>query len=420
MNELANRVLADCQVIAGMTEEPSRITRRFLTTPVHAVHAYLRARMEALGMQVRVDALGNLRGRWQPAKATEKALLLGSHIDTVPDAGAYDGVLGVALALAWIELAQDLSVNFPMEVVAFSEEEGVRFSVPFLGSRAVAGSFDPALLERKDESGKTLASAIRSFGLAPELWPEAAIEPAKYMAFVEIHMEQGPVLEAEDLPLSAVSAIVGQGRLTLCFTGQANHAGTTPMALRHDALGAAAEWIVQVESLAQRTEALVATVGRILVDPNAGNVVPGSVTASLDLRHADDSVRGACLKTLLDSAAHAAALRKVQLLVEVQMDQPAVAMDSAWTARIVAAMEATGFPARTMTSGAGHDAMILAQALPTTMLFLRTPSGISHHPTETVRAQDVEAALAVGRAFLLGLHGEIQRQGSLDSRRLLA
>ena len=332
MKDRALRAIAECRHIAAMSEEPVRITRRFLTAPVHDVHAHLRTRMEALGMNVHVDAVGNLRGLWQPENSCGKRLLIGSHIDTVPNAGAFDGVLGVALALEWVGLAQELKLPIGLEVIAYSEEEGVRFAVPFIGSRAVAGRFDPTLLALKDADGITLEAAIRNFGLDPAEINEAALD-ASTIGYVEMHIEQGPVLEAEGLRVAAVTAIVGQTRLNLAFGGQANHAGTTPVHLRHDALAAAAEWIVAVEAKARTTDGLVATVGKLNVDPNAGNVVPGLVQASLDLRHADDATRAAAVEELCSPRLEAIAERRGLTLERTdRLDQPAVPMDERLTA----------------------------------------------------------------------------------------
>jgi allantoate deiminase len=402
----ALRAIAECRRIAAMSEELGRITRRFLTPPVRDVHAHLRRRMEALGMTVRVDAAGNLRGLWQPEGASGKRLLLGSHIDTVPDAGAFDGVLGVALALEWVELARELKLPLAIEAIAFSEEEGVRYGVPFLGSRAMAGRFDPALLALKDAGGVTLEAAIRAFGLDPAQIGEAAVDDGA-LGFVEMHVEQGPVLEDEGVGVAAVNAIVGQTRLSLEFIGHANHAGTTPMRLRHDALAGAAEWIAAVEALARRSEGLVATVGKVDVEPNAGNVIPGVARVSLDVRHSGDAARMAAVDTLLQQAEVIAARRGLAFVHIRQMDQPAVPMDERLTALLAEAIEAAGFPPKTMPSGAGHDAMAMAARLPTAMLFLRSPGGVSHHPGETVREEDVEAALDVGRKFLTRLAAEV-------------
>ena len=406
MRDRALRAISECWKIAAMSEDPHRITRRFLTAAVHDVHAHLRARMEAHAMTVHVDAAGNLRGLWQPANASPKRLILGSHIDTVPNAGAFDGVLGVALALEWVSISQELDLPLALEVIAFSEEEGVRYGVPFLGSRAVAGRFDPAFLQLKDVDGVSVETAIRAFGLDPDSIGEAAAV-ADAIGFVEIHIEQGPVLEAESLSVATVTAIVGQTRLSLKFSGQANHAGTTPMHLRHDALAAAAEWITAVEALAQRSDGMVATVGRISVEPNAANVVPGAAQVSLEVRDADNATRAAAVDELLSKAAAIAERRGIHLEQTELLDQPAVQMDERLTAFLTDAIEATGFPLKTMPSGAGHDAMVMASKMPTAMLFLRSPGGISHHPSETVLEKDVEASLLVGREFLQRLAKEI-------------
>jgi len=385
-----------------MSEEPGRITRRFLTPPMHQVHAHLRSRMEAMGMQVHVDSAGNLRGLWQPVATSAKRLVVGSHIDTVPDAGAFDGILGVTLALELVDIAQELTSLLTIEVIAFSEEEGVRYGLPYFGSRAVAGRFDSSMLALTDADGITVDSALREFGLDPDRIADAVLHDHA-LCFFEMHIEQGPQLETDDLSVAAVTAIVGQTRLTLTFTGQANHAGTTPMHLRRDALAAAAEWITAVEGLAQQTEGLAATVGRIVAEPNVGNVVPGVVKVSLDVRHARDSVRNAAVDKLLASAHTIAECRNLTLQRTGQLQQPAVPMDERLTAWLSTAIETAGYPAKNMPSGAGHDAIVMAGRLPTAMLFLRSPGGISHHPAENVREQDVEAALLVAREFLLQL-----------------
>jgi allantoate deiminase len=403
MKDRAARVIDHCRQIAQMSEEAGRTTRRFLSPPMREVHAFLRSRMEALRMSVHVDAAGNLRGLWKPVEAPY--LTLGSHIDTVPNAGAFDGVLGVVMAIEWVQIAQELNLPLPIEIIAFSEEEGVRFGVPFLGSRAVAGRFDPTLLALKDAQGITVEQAIRDFGLDPGKLADAAIASTP-LGFVEIHIEQGPVLESEDLSLAAVTAISGQTRMTLQFRGQANHAGTTPMPLRRDALAAAAEWITAVESLAQQTRDLVATVGKMDVEPNAGNVISGSASVSLDVRHSHDGTRMDAVANLLQTAEAIAKRRNLQLETKRQLDQPAVPMDERLTAFLSESMKASGLPPRRMPSGAGHDAMVMASRLPATMLFLRSPGGISHHPAETVREQDVEAALSVAGSFLQRIAAE--------------
>ncbi|MGP8253759.1 MAG: allantoate amidohydrolase [Terracidiphilus sp.] len=405
MRDRAKSVIDECIRLAAFTEEPGRIARRFLTEPMHAVHDRLRERMAELGMSVRIDAAGNLRGLWQPEGASKKRLVIGSHVDTVPDAGAYDGVLGVCLGLELVQNAKQRELA--IEVIAFSEEEGVRFGVPFIGSRAVAGRFDHALLALKDLEGITLEDAILNYGLDPAKIGDAALD-ANAAAMLEIHIEQGPVLEAEGLSIAAVTDIVGQTRMSLSFAGLANHAGTTPMHLRRDALAGAAEWIASVERLARETDGLIATVGKIEVEPNAGNVVPGVAAVSLDLRHSTDTARAAALATLLARAGEIADRRGLALESKRLMDQPAVPMDERLTAFLVEAMEAHNLPPKRMPSGAGHDAMVMAARVPTAMLFLRSPGGISHHPDEAVREEDVENALRVAARFLERLAGDLK------------
>ncbi len=408
---LAARVIAECRILATMTEDPGKITRRFLTPPVADVHRHLRASMEAVGMIVTVDAVGNLRGVWQPATPTQRRFVLGSHIDTVPDAGAFDGVLGVVLAIELVRLAATASLPLALEVIAFSEEEGVRFGVPFLGSRAIVGRFDPQLLHLRDADGVSIEQAILDFGLNPARLDNAQLDPAS-TGYLEIHIEQGPVLDSEGLPLGVVTGIVGQSRCELCLTGQANHAGTTPMALRHDALAAAAEWIAKVEEAATPSGThlvsspdedghrhLVATVGKILVQPNASNVIPGTVQLTLDVRSPQDAVRTAKVDHLLREAESIASRRHLRLESKHVLNQPAVSMDAELTALLAASVEAAGFPVRRLPSGAGHDAMIVGTRIPSAMLFVRSPAGLSHHPGESVHPSDVEAALQV--AFLL-------------------
>ncbi len=325
----------------------------------------------------------------------------------MPNAGAYDGVLGVTGALEWVILAQEHNLPLSIEVIAFSEEEGVRFGVPFIGSRAIAGRFDHKLLTLKDAEGVTIADAIREFGLDPGHIDDAALD-AGVLGFVEVHIEQGPVLESEGLSVAAVTAIVGQTRFTLEFRGHANHAGTTPMHLRNDALAGAAEWIGAVETAAKNERGLIATVGKIDAEPNAANVIAGSVRVSLDVRHADDRTRKATVESLLAHASAIAAERGLALESIQQMDQPAVPMDERLTSCLTDAIAAAGLPEKRITSGAGHDAMVIAACVPAAMLFLRSPGGVSHHPDETVREEDVEAALHVGLKFLERLAAEVR------------
>ncbi len=327
-------------------------------------------------------------------------LLIGSHLDTVPNAGAFDGVLGVVLGVALVEELHGKRLPFAIEVIGFSEEEGVRFSKPFLGSMALTGTLSGDVLALQDAHGVSVGDAIRGFGLDPAAMAEARVSPLAF-AYLEMHIEQGPVLESAHRPLGVVEAIVGQSRLLTSFTGKANHAGTTPMHLRHDALAAAAEWIVSVERVAYAAEdGLVATVGSIHAMPGASNVIAGDVAATLDVRHADDAVRGAALERIMLEAQRAADKRGVEFAWRQTMSQPAVPMDTGLTELLETAVRCADVQPMRMMSGAGHDAMIVAARLPSCMLFLRSPGGLSHHPDESVLAEDVEAALVVGLEFL--------------------
>jgi allantoate deiminase len=348
---------------------------------------------------VTIDAAGNLRGMYDAATADAPRLLIGSHLDTVPNAGAFDGILGVMIGLSLVEMLGGERLRFAVELVAFSEEEGVRFRTPFIGSRTLVGRIDDALLGIAATDGITVKEAILSFGLDPSALHKAVVDSST-VGYLEFHIEQGPVLESEDLSLGVVEAIAGQTRGEMIFFGSANHAGTTPMALRRDAVAGMAEWIMAVESVAQTAKGLVATVGRIAVMPGAGNVVAGEARASLDVRHADDEQRTKAVDELLTLANTIAAKRGLRAEWHVQMEQRAVMMDPKLTQTIESAIcDANIVPLR-MTSGAGHDAMILAERVPSAMIFLRSPGGISHHPDESVRVDDVANALSAGLKFL--------------------
>ena len=397
-------VIDSCRLLAGFSEEPGRTTRTFLSPPMRDVHAYLGAWMQRSGMSVQVDNAGNLRGVYPGSSPGSPRLFIGSHLDTVSDAGAFDGVLGVVLAVALVDLLQHRPLPFAIEVVGFSEEEGVRFGVPFIGSRALTGTLDEEFLGRVDARGRSITDAIRDYGLDPSCILDARVDD-EALGYLEFHIEQGPVLDGLAVPLGIVNAIVGLSRLAVIFTGSANHAGTTPMHARRDAVAGAAEWIGAVEALARRTPGLVATVGRLRARPGAANVIAGVCEASLDIRHASDDARATAVKTLRLTARQIAARRELSVQFDTHLDQPSVAMSAALVASLERAVAAQGLPIHRLDSGAGHDAMILAGRMPVAMLFLRSPGGISHHPDETVIEGDVAAALGAGLAFLDDLAG---------------
>ena len=399
---LAEEVIVRCEKLATFSEDAGGTRRTFLSPPMRDCHREVSSWMNALGMTVSVDAVGNLRGFFAGTSPAAPRILIGSHLDTVPNAGAFDGILGVVLAVELVESLRGSKLPFSIEVIGFSEEEGVRFGVPFIGSRALVGRVDEELLGRNDANGISVRKAIQDFGLNPNELSKAALRD-DVLGYVEFHIEQGPVLESLGRPLGVVEAIVGQNRLEFTFAGQTNHAGTTPMNLRHDALAAAAEWIVAVESLAQRTTDLVATVGFVEAKPGATNVIAGEARATLDIRHASDGARTEALDELIRQAEAISSRRAVTAKWRTLLAQNAVAMDPFLTDQIEHAVQKAGCEPHRMASGAGHDAMILAEKIPAAMIFLRTPGGISHDPAESVHLEDVAKALECGKHLLTQL-----------------
>jgi allantoate deiminase len=362
-------------------------------------HRELARWMEPLEAQVQTDAAGNFRAVYPAAQPNAPRLLIGSHLDTVPNAGAYDGMLGVVLAVTLLEELQGRRLPFAIEVVGFSEEEGVRFGTPFIGSRALVGRLDRQLLGIHDAQGISVQKAIEEFALNPKEIPQAALR-SQTLGYLEFHIEQGPALENLNLPLAAVEAIAGQSRLELLFLGRANHAGTTPMHLRSDAIAGAAEWMVVVEQTAESVPGLVATVGKIEAKPGASNVIAREAQLSLDVRHSSDEIRIRAVGELIRQAQEIAARRGLSARESILLNQRAVAMDPFLIGQIEQAIAKAGCTPHRMVSGAGHDAMILAEKVPSAMIFLRTPGGISHDPAESVTPDDVEKAIACGLHLL--------------------
>lgn len=393
-NAIARQTVERCRELALFTEEPGWITRTYLSPPMRDVHRTLAEWLACCDCSIFVDAAGNFRATRGGSR--NPRIILGSHLDTVIHAGAFDGVLGVVMGVALLEtLPQSLPIS--IEVIGFSEEEGVRYGVPFIGSRAVIGDLDDSL-------GATISPAIRDFGLDPaDLTLARITKPVA--GYLEFHIEQGPVLEQLGLPVGIVEAIAGQSRFELRFEGSASHAGTTPPHLRKDALAGAAEWTLAVERAMRDTPGLVATVGRIGVDPGASNVIAGAAIASLDIRHASDEVRHRATEQLLNAAESIASARGLRVCVQMLSDRKATPMDVGLNALLEESVRSAGYPVHRMPSGAGHDAMILAPHVPSAMLFVASPGGLSHCPQESVREEDVAAALACGAEFIhrLGL-----------------
>ncbi len=401
--QLAEETLRRCHVISGLSEVVGETTRTFLSRPMRECHKLLASWMADLSMQVTVDAVGNIRGLL--GSGERPRLLVGSHLDTVPCAGAYDGVLGVCLALAILEALQGTTLPFDVEVLGFSEEEGIRFRSPFLGSLALVGRLDSTHLGLQDAAGCTVEEAIREYGLDPAEIPRAQLFDRSF-AYIEFHIEQGPVLDLAGEALSVVSAIAGQSRLECTFDGRANHAGTTPMNLRHDALAGTAEWVLSVEKLAQSIDGLAATVGKLEVNPGAANIIPGQVRASLDVRHEDDAIRMAAVQSMCGEAKSIASRRGLSFQSQNRVNQLTVSMDDRLVRMAEEAMRKLGETPRRMLSGAGHDAMIMAEKVPSIMLFIRSVGGISHHFDEAVYLADVQKAIRVGIQLITDLAQE--------------
>jgi len=395
----AKEVIARCQKLARFSEDSGSTRRTFLSAPMRDCHCEITRWLGPLGTEVNIDAAGNLRAFYSAADTQAPRLLLGSHLDTVPNAGAYDGVLGVVLAIALLEELDGRRLPFGIEVVGFSEEEGVRFGAPFIGSRALTGRLDEQLLSLQDAQGISVGRAIENFGLNPEDIPKAALKNDT-LGYLEFHIEQGPVLEKLRLPLAVVEGIAGQSRLEFTFVGRANHAGTTPMHLRHDAVAAAAEWIISVERQANEVPNLVATVGRIDARPGATNVIAGEARLTLDVRHSSDEIRNRAVDSLVREAEQIVQRRGLSVSHRILLNQQAIAMDSFLVNEIEQAIRHSGCETHRMVSGAGHDAMILAERVPAAMIFLRTPGGISHDPGESVELEVVAKAIECGLRLL--------------------
>ena len=371
-----------------------RLTRLYLTPPHRQAAERVMAWMREAGMSARVDAAGSVVGRYEGATPGAPALLLGSHIDTVRDAGRFDGNLGVLLALAVVQkLNRDKRrLPFAVEVLAFGDEEGVRFPSTLGGSRAIAGRFDPAILDEKDTAGITRRRALEDFGCDPSRIAAEARRPEKVLGYVEAHIEQGPVLEAENLPVAVVTAINGASRGMVTISGEAGHAGTVPMGLRRDALAAAAEMIVAIERRAQYEPDLVATVGRLILQSPATNTIAGQATFSIDLRAPSNEARLAALADIKSEIGKIAKKRGVAATADFTYDAPAARCDAALSDALGAAISRLGLPVRRLPSGAGHDGMALSGAFPIAMLFVRCKGGISHNPAEYASPQDIDLA----------------------------
>lgn len=400
----AHIVMQRCDMLGTYSEEPDCLTRPFASSSMRKVNEIAAEWMREAGMSVEKDAIGNLIGRYEADSPSAKTLLLGSHLDTVRDAGKYDGPLGVMIAIACVQRLHERKERLPfaIEVLAFADEEGLRYHSAYLGSRAMTGMLDLETLHLTDADGISMEQAIRAFGgnLSLDTPPTARWQRDELLGYVEVHIEQGPVLEAQKLPVGIVSAIACQKRITIRFTGEAGHAGTVPMSLRHDALCAAAEFVLAVETLARSTPELVATVGQLNVQPDASNVIPGQVTLSLDVRHQDNELCEKACQQLEQQLRQIGLARNVSTDWQFLQEHPAVPCSPHIMKLLAQAIEDTGYPSLSIVSGAGHDAVTLSDFTDVGMLFVRCKGGISHNPAESVTTEDVAVAIAVAERLL--------------------
>lgn len=388
----AARVMARCDALAEISESEDGLTRVYLSPEQLRANARVGEWMQAAGMTTWQDAVGNICGRYEAAQSGAQALLLGSHLDTVRNAGRYDGMLGVLSAIETVQWLHDRQQRLPLaiEIVGFGDEEGTRFGITLLGSRGITGSWPESWVTHPDGNGITVAEAMQDVGFDAAKILDAAREVNEIFAYLELHIEQGPCLEQEDLALGVVTAINGARRLNCSFIGEAGHAGTVPMTHRKDALAAAAEWMVFIEHITQEHDPqLVATVGTLSCLPGAVNVIPGEVQLSLDVRGPQDEPLERLLSTLLTQAQAIALRRGLTFSANEYYHIAATACDARLQQALSHAVETVQGRSLSLPSGAGHDAIAIAERWPVGMLFVRNHRGISHHPAESVQTADV-------------------------------
>jgi allantoate deiminase len=398
----AQRIWDRCEALARHSGEPDRLTRVFLSREQNAASQLVLGWMRDAGMSARLDAIGNVVGRYEGERPGLPCLMLGSHLDTVRDAGKYDGMLGVVTAIECVHAlnAGGRRLRHAVEIVGFADEEGVRFGTTLLGSRAVAGTFTPPLLDAQDAIGLTMRQALEDVGLDADAIPGAARRREELLAYAELHIEQGPVLEAAGLPVGVVTGINGFTRLRAAVKGIAGHAGTVPMRMRRDALAAAAECVLAVERIAAAEPDLVGTVGRLEALPGAINVIPGEARFTLDVRSPRDEQRRRAVAAIRSELECLCERRGASIFFEELQDSPA-ALCAPWLMdQLRAAIIAHGLPAQELPSGAGHDGLAMSAIADICMLFVRCEKGVSHNPAEAITLADAEIAARVLLHFI--------------------
>jgi allantoate deiminase len=393
------------ETLAMLSDEPGQLTRLYLSPAYRQCCDQVKVWMEEAGMTAWIDGVCNVVGRYEGLTPDAPTFILGSHLDTVRDAGKYDGMLGVLTAIAGVQVLSDAGIRLPfaIEVYGFGNEEGVRFPSILTGSRAVAGTLDPDTLDGKDADDVSIWRALRAIGCDPDAWPEISKADDDVRGFLEIHIEQGPVLQAEDLPIGIVTAISGASRYRVQVKGEPGHAGTVPMGHRHDALAAAAEMTLAVERIGRSHPQLVATVGQLHSGPGASNVIPGRAEFTIDLRAPTDSLRNHAAEELEAALQDIATRRAIEIDLQQFYNAGAAGCSSILTDELEAAVERSGIRPLKLPSGAGHDGLAIRDLCPMSMLFVRCKDGISHNPAEAIDIDDAVTAIRVMLDFLVHL-----------------
>jgi len=398
--------------LAALSESEHGLTRRFATPEHRQANDLVAGWMRQAGMSVHEDAIGNVIGRYEGVTPGAPAIMLGSHLDTVVMAGKYDGMLGVLCGLACVEhlAANEQRLPQAIEIIGFADEEGVRYQSTFLGSRAVTGEFDFGQLDRLDKDGISMRDALDAFGKNPDELAGAVRQPAEIAAYLEVHIEQGPVLEQEGLGVGVVTAIAGATRMVVTLTGEAGHAGTVPMTLRRDALVAAAECICGIEKICTGPTDLVGTVGAIQAEPGAGNVIPGRVEFAIDIRAAEDTRRRAAVEAVIAHLHSVCEQRKLGITIDIVHDESSEVCDNALIGHISDAIASCQPRVLALTSGAGHDAMVMTHLTAAGLIFVRCAGGISHNPAESITLEDAVLGAEVMLQSVLNVSDATVRQ----------
>ena len=403
IHQLRSKVEKRIKILSRITEDNDKITRRSFTVQHKQANDLISEWMKNAGMDVRIDAIGNVIGRVEGNnKGGGPALMIGSHLDTIRDAGAYDGILGVVLPLSCMEALNALGIvlPYPVEIIGFCDEEGLRFSSTLFGSRAITGDLTQENLQERDGDGVSIAEAMSSMGLDPQKLENAKRLGEDFLGFLELHIEQGPVLEEKGVPVGVVTEISGATRYKIELNGLCGHAGTTPMNSRKDALCGAAECIIEVERICKTFDGVVGTVGYVQVSPAAGNVIPGMANFSLDLRAGNDKTRHQVECEILKQFDVIRCSRGLGIKINKTYEVSSIACDPTLKEQVAKAISLSGYETIYLSSGAGHDAMILAKKMKMAMIFIRCLGGISHRPDESVTLDDIGSVIDVLFNFL--------------------